>query len=194
MSNCYLKLRKCIDIPLARLSSEEKQFYELRESYSIDFNFSYLGNINSDCLLYFVAAFGTEENYEKFITLSSLQADVDSQRYHRLAIYIALKYRNMNLITYFLRYMKIYVKDDVDQNLLSTMLGFAAEFGYVHIVREIMEDCNKCNPAFEDNYAIKDAASKGHLHVVKIQSMALIQQQMVIRPFEMPHGEDVYMW
>ena len=150
-----------------RLSQFEKQFYELRESFSIDFNFSYLGNIKSDCLLHFVVAFGTEENYEKFITLASLQADVDSQKYHRLAIYIAFKYRNTNLITYFLKYMKTYLKEAVDQNLLSTMLGFAAEFGYVHIVREITEDCNKCNPAFEENYAIKEAAKRGHLDVVK---------------------------
>lgn len=54
----------------------------------------------------------------------------------------------MNLITYFLKYMKIYLKDDVDQNLLSTILGFAAEFGYVYIVWEITH-------------------GGGHLHVVK---------------------------
>ena len=96
-------------------TSFEKEFYELRQSFSIDFDFSYLANVNSDQLLYLIAAFGSEENYEKFITLSSLRSNVNFQCYHCQAIYIAFKYRNINLITYFLKYMKIY-EDGVEED------------------------------------------------------------------------------
>ena len=97
----------------------EKEIYELRESFSIDFNFSQLanwrtvsGNFDSDQLLYLVAAFGSVQNYETFITLSSLRSSAlgNFQDYHHQAIYIALKYRNFKLISYFLKYMKIYEK------------------------------------------------------------------------------------
>ena len=62
--------------------------------------------MNCDQLLYLVAAFGSEENYKTFIEKSRLRETVNFPNCHRLAIYIALKYRNMNLITYFLKYMK----------------------------------------------------------------------------------------
>ena len=157
--------RQATDPSQKLLSSFEKTFYNLRESFSIDFDFSYLNKIDSDQLLYLIAAFGSEENYQQFITLSSLRPNVDFQDYHSQAIYIAFKYRNINLIAYFLKYMKIYMKD-VDESLFSIMLGFAAEFGYLRIVQDIMKNC-KCDPAFEDNYAIRWSASEGHLDVVK---------------------------
>ena len=150
---------------LSSITPIEKEFYELRESFSIDFDFSHLANIDSNQLLYLVSAFGSVQNYETFITLSSLRSDVDFQKYHRQAIYIAFKYRNINLITYFLKYLKIYEKD-VDENLPSIMLVFAAEFGYVDIVREIMKN-GKCDPAANNNMAIRWSAKRGHLDVVR---------------------------
>ena len=147
------------------ISSTEELFYELRESFSIDFDFSHLSNIDSNQLLYLVSAFGSVQNYETFITLSSLRLNVDFQTYHQQAIYIAFKYANINLITYFLKYIKIYEKD-VDADLPSILLGFAAEFGLVSIVREIMKNF-KCDPAFDNNYAIRWSAQAGHLDVVK---------------------------
>ena len=68
-------------------------------------------------------------------------------------------------MTYFLKYMKIY-EEDVDEDEFSAMFGFAAEFGYLNIVRKIMKN-DKCDPAFEDNYTIRLAAQEGHLDVVK---------------------------
>ena len=155
--------RKATD--LRQISSFEKTFYELRQSFSIDFDFSYLNKINSDQLLYLVAAFGSEENYQQFITLSSLRSNVDFQNYHRQAIYIAFKYRNINLIAYFIKYMKNYEKD-VDESLFSVMLGFAAQFGYLLIVQDLVKNC-KCDPAFGNNRAIRRSARGGHLDVVK---------------------------
>ena len=143
----------------------EKAFYELRESFSIDFDFSYLNKIDSNQLLYLVSAFGSEGDYQQFITLSSLRPNVDFQNYHYQAIYIAFKYRNVKLINYFIKFMKIY-EDDVDEDQFSVMLGFAAEFGYVNIVQDIMKNC-KCDPAFEDNSAILLSAQGGHLEVMK---------------------------
>ena len=79
--------------------------------------------------------------------------------YHRQAIYIAFKYANINLINYFL---------NLKGQLHSMMLAFAAEFGHVNILRDIMKKKKyKCDPAYEDNYAILNATSFGHLDVVK---------------------------
>ena len=121
-----------------------------------------MNNIGSDELLYCISAFGSEEDYAKFI---SLQLNVDSEIYRHQAIHTAFKYSNIDLITYFLEYMKLY-EEAVDDNLLSSMLGFAAEFGYLKIVREIMKN-SKCDPTADDNYAIRNAVKIGHLDVVK---------------------------
>lgn len=85
----------------------EELFYELRESFSINFDFSYLANIDSIHLLYLVSAFGFIQNYETFIMLSSLKSNVNVHKYHRQAIYIAFKCANFKLINYFLKYLKI---------------------------------------------------------------------------------------
>ena len=145
----------------------EKELYELRESFCIDFDFSHLTNIDSNQLLYLVSAFGSAQNYETFITLSSLKSNLDFQIYHRQAIYIAFKYRNISLINYFLKYMKIYQENTNEaQTLPFIMLGFAAEFVYLNIVREIMKN-GSCDPTFDDIYAIRWSALYGHLDVVK---------------------------
>ena len=54
---------------LLALTSTDKELYELRQSFSIGFNFSNLGDIGRKCLLYLVAAFGSKENYLNFIKL-----------------------------------------------------------------------------------------------------------------------------
>ena len=51
--------RQATNPTLKVLKIFEKAVYELRESFSIGFNFSYLNKINSDQLLYLVAAFGS---------------------------------------------------------------------------------------------------------------------------------------
>ena len=142
----------------------ETQFYNLRESHNIEFNFSYLSNIDSDKLLYFIAAFGSEQNYQQFIEdLPSVRSSVDCEDYHHRALYIAFKYGSIKLITYFLKSLKLY-EDDLAGAL--RLLGFAAEFGYVCIVRDIMKNY-QCDPAFQNNYAIRWSASDGHLEVIK---------------------------
>ena len=134
----------------------ERKWYEFRQSFSIDFNFSNWSHIDRESLLHLVAAFGSEEDYEKFITLSSLRPNVDFHNYHRQAIYIAFKYRNISLITYFGKYLQIY-KDDMDKSLLLTVLNYAAEFGHVNILREI--------PAFEENHTIRWSDRRGNTHI-----------------------------
>lgn len=92
--------RQHINLYATKLTSFEQEVYELRESFCMDFNFSNLTNINSDLLLYFISAFGSEKKYETFIGgLSILQSNMKSQSYPLLALYVAFKYGNVNLIT-----------------------------------------------------------------------------------------------
>ena len=47
------------------------------------------------------------------------------------------------------------------------MLSFAAELGYLKKLQTLLVPDFQCNPAAEDNYAIRIAAEKGHSDVVK---------------------------
>ena len=49
------------------------------------------------------------------------------------------------------------------------MFFTAAEFGYVKIIQTLLVQDFQCNRAAEDNYAIRYAATNGHLAVVKYQ-------------------------
>ena len=66
----------------------------------------------------------------------------------------------MEMSTSLLNLMRINEED------ASKMLCIAAEFGYVNIVQGIMKN-GKCDPAAGDNYAIRVAASFGHLEVMR---------------------------
>ena len=55
---------------------------------------------------------------------------------------------------------------DIDEDLISIMLVFAAEFGYLNIVQDIMKN-GSCDPAFEENYAIRWSARGGHVDVMR---------------------------
>ena len=146
----------------------EKELYELRRSFGITFNYSNLdlSNIDLDCLFYFICAFGSEEEYEKFICSSTFNSQKTPQDYHQEAIYLALKYGNITLILYFQKFMNIY-QNDLTKSLCSIMFSFAAEFGYLKIIQTLLVPDFQCDPAAEDNYAIRFAAKEGHLSVVK---------------------------
>ena len=148
--------------------SIEKELYELRQSFGITFNYSNLdlSNIDQDCLFYFISAFGSEEDYEKFICSSTFNSKKTPQEYHQEAIFLALKYGNIELILYFQKFMNIY-QNDLTKGLCSTMFRSAAEFGYVNILQTLLVQDFQFDPAAENNYATREAASCGHLDVVK---------------------------
>ena len=146
----------------------EKELYELRRSFGITFNYSNLdlSNIDLDCLFYFICAFGSEEDYEKFICSSTFNSKKTPQQYHQEAIYIALKYNNIKLILYFQKYIYIY-RNELTKDLCSTMFLSAASFGHLKILQTLLVQDFQCDPAAEGNYAIRIAAAKGHFDVVK---------------------------
>ena len=96
------------------ISHTEKELYDLRRCFNINFHFSdlHLSDIDPKSLFYFICAFGTEENYEKFICLSTFRPEeappIEDYVYHHQAIYIALKYGNIQLILYLLKMMSSY--------------------------------------------------------------------------------------
>ena len=84
-------------------SSIEKELYELRRCFKITFQIYNLtlNTIGEDCIFYFICAFGTKEDYEKFVCLSTFRSYETPEHYHKQAIYLALKYGNIKLIYIF---------------------------------------------------------------------------------------------
>ena len=149
-------------------TSIEKELSELRRSFDITchyFNLDF-SNIDLECLFYFICAFGTDEDYEKFICSSTFNSEKTPQQYHERAIYLALKYNNIKLSLYFQKSMNIY-RNNLTKDLCSTMFHYAAEFGYLKILQTLLVQDFQCDPAAQDNYAIRIAALNGHLAVVK---------------------------
>lgn len=137
----------------------ENELFELR-AFDITFYLSdlYL-NANQDCLFYFICACGSEENYDKFIDLSTFRSN------QRQAFYLALKYGNIKLISHFLKLITT-CRNDFTKDLCTLILHYAAEFGYLKIIRTLVQDF-QYHPGAGRNLAIKTAAQKGHVHVMK---------------------------
>lgn len=79
------KVHRQSTVPFERcfsLRTTEVELYNLRQSFRIEFNFTNLANINNQSLLYLISAFGSEQDYEKFITLPSFRPNGNVQNYH----------------------------------------------------------------------------------------------------------------
>ena len=125
------------------------------------------------CLIYLVSAFGSGEDHKSFIRLFYHTEQLAPLE----ALYVALKYENRSLIPYFLKNA-----NSISKGFLSFMLSFAAEFGYLKIVKTIIFLNNltifkdglkdelkygQCDATIDNNYAIRLAIVGEHFDVVK---------------------------
>lgn len=139
------------------------QYNELRRSFRVTFQFSNANHISRECLFYIVCVVGSVEDYK---ILTQMSRRTKPQKFCRPAFYLALKYGNVALIRYLLDDVKVCNQHQIKPRMLSIMLAFAAEFGYLGIVQDLVRAYPTCDPTLDYNYAIRRAAEGGHLDIL----------------------------
>ena len=160
--------------PPTDMTSIERSLFELRQHFSVKLAFDSSNYLCTDYLhglskpprrLFFLllCAFGSVAQLEHYLSIGSSTPEEVIMN-----MCISVKYANFPILAYFLEHLgqrPLGYLSSGDARF-TNVLGFAAEFGYLHLVRHLVERVGS-NPGAHGNHAIRFAATNGHLEVVK---------------------------
>lgn len=153
------------------LSAMDVVLYEARRVFQLDFQLSKLiHEMLDEDIFYLLCACGSVLDLQEFMLLCAFSLPSRhpemQRRMKEHCICIAIKYGNLKVVEYFLAHLHLFDLKSNDATL-HTIVCFAAQYGYLFIIRHLVEKFHSLNPARFNNYAIRCASRNGHLGIVQ---------------------------